>query len=341
MILVLTNADTEILALRSVVEGLPDGFPRVRAANPNHLDGAPGLDGVSVVLVRLLGGRRAWEAPFDELALRCARAGVPLLAFGGEAQPDAELTAASTVASATVAQAFEYLVHGGLANTEHLLRFVADTVLMGGFGFDAPVALPAHGILGDRLAAGDQLPVIGVVFYRAHVLSGNVGFVEDLCAAVEARGATAVPVWCYSLRPDADGRVPALELLAERSVDVVVTTVLAMGSARDDDWDASALASLGVPVLQAVAATQPRSVWEDSTAGLGPLDVAMSVAIPEFDGRIIGPPFSFKEVVDDGDELGTPVTAYRTAADRVERVAGVALRLAALRHIPNAAKRVA
>ncbi|MEN3314306.1 MAG: cobaltochelatase CobN, partial [Acidimicrobiaceae bacterium] len=275
MILVLTNADTEILALRSVLEGLPDGFPRVRAANPNTLASAPPLDGVDVVLVRLLGGRRAWEAPFDELATECRRRGVPLLAFGGEALPDAELTAASTVASATVAQAFDYLVHGGLANIEQLLRFVADTVLMGGFGFDAPVELPAHGILGGQhpvavtpdAAAG---PVIGVVFYRAHVLSGNVGFVEDLCAAIEARGATAVPVWCYSLRPDPDGRVPALELLAERSVDVVVTTVLAMGSARDDDWDASALASLGVPVLQAVAATQPRAAWEAGTAGLGP-----------------------------------------------------------------------
>ena len=30
MILVLTNADTEILALRSVIEGLPEGFPEVR-----------------------------------------------------------------------------------------------------------------------------------------------------------------------------------------------------------------------------------------------------------------------------------------------------------------------
>ena len=34
MILVLTNADTEILALRTVAEGLPEGFPGVRAANP-------------------------------------------------------------------------------------------------------------------------------------------------------------------------------------------------------------------------------------------------------------------------------------------------------------------
>src|SRR6202035_5465964 len=87
-----------------------------------------------------------WEQPFDELRLQCRSRGIPLLAFGGEAAPDAELTALSTVPSATVAQAMEYLVHGGLANTEHLLRFVADTVLMDGFGFDPPQDVPATGI---------------------------------------------------------------------------------------------------------------------------------------------------------------------------------------------------
>ena len=67
----------------------------------------------------------------------------------------------------------------------------------------------------------------------------------------------------------------------------------------------------------------------------------MSVAIPEFDGRIISVPFSFKETVDDGDTLGTAVTAYRVLDDRAARVAGVALRLARLRHIPVGQRRVA
>ena len=35
--------------------------------------------------------------------------GIPLLAFGGEAEPDAELTALSTAPSGAVAEAFEYL----------------------------------------------------------------------------------------------------------------------------------------------------------------------------------------------------------------------------------------
>ncbi|MGH9149552.1 MAG: cobaltochelatase subunit CobN, partial [Acidimicrobiales bacterium] len=130
MILVLTNADTEILALRSVMEGLPAGFPPLRAANPTTLDGPPALAGVEAVLVRLLGGRRAWEEGFDALRRDCLERHIPLLAFGGEAVPDAELTALSTVPSATVVGAFAYLARGGLANIEHLLRFAADTVLL-------------------------------------------------------------------------------------------------------------------------------------------------------------------------------------------------------------------
>ncbi|MDP9072186.1 MAG: cobaltochelatase subunit CobN [Actinomycetota bacterium] len=355
MILVLTNADTEILALRSIVEGLPAGFPPVRAANPSALDEAPDLAGVGVVLVRLLGGRRSWEQPFDELRRRCLATGVPLLAFGGEAVADAELTSLSTVPSAVVAQGFEYVARGGLANLENLLRFVADTVLEGrspeatpapGFGFGPAVAVPAHGrwerVSAVRPEPGPR-PVIGVVFYRAHLLAGNTQFVEDLCRALEERGAEALPVFCYSLRPDAAGEVPALRLLAEAGVDAVITTVLAGGStgADGDDWQAPALASLGVPVLQAVAATCPSDAWRRSSAGLTAIDVAMSVAIPEFDGRIVAVPFSFKEVVDDGDDLGSPVAAYRALPDRVARVAGTAARLARLRHVANADKRVA
>ncbi|HEY2428683.1 MAG TPA: cobaltochelatase subunit CobN, partial [Acidimicrobiales bacterium] len=349
-ILVLTTADTEILALRSVIEGLPAGFPAVRAANPSAMaPGEPSLDGVTCVLVRLLGGRRAWEAGFDDLRRRCVDGAVPLLAFGGEAAPDAELTGRSTVPAATVAQAFEYLLHGGLDNTAQLLRFVADTVLMGGWGFDAPVEVPAHGVWGGARADPDR-PVVGIVFYRAHVLSGNTTFVDDLAAAVEARGGSPFPVWCYSLRRDGGdgdggggGGGAVVDLLAGAGVGAVITTVLAAGEAGadDDQWDPGALAGLDVPVIQAVCATAPEATWSASDAGLSPVDVAMAVAIPEFDGRIVSVPVSTKELVDDGDALGWPVTAYRSIPDRADRVAGLAVRLASLRRVPPAERRVA
>jgi cobaltochelatase CobN len=111
-ILLLTTADTEILAAATAAERLPEGFPEIRCANPAALeDPAPffegELPGARAVMVRLLGGRRAWPEGLEELRRRCAELRVPLLAFGGEAEPDAELAALSTVPSGIVLEAFE------------------------------------------------------------------------------------------------------------------------------------------------------------------------------------------------------------------------------------------
>src|SRR5215213_10301246 len=140
-LLFVTTADTEILAAARASERLPEGFPKLLCANPVVLEDpaaffARKLPKAGVVLVRLLGGRRAWPEGLEELRSRCAQLRVPLLAFGGEAEPDAELAALSTVPSGPVLEAFEYLRHGGVRNTENLLRFVADTVLMEGYGFE-------------------------------------------------------------------------------------------------------------------------------------------------------------------------------------------------------------
>jgi cobaltochelatase CobN len=175
VILLVTTADTEILAAARAAAELPPGFPPVRAVNPAGEPDPAGfrerhLPGARVVLVRLLGGRRAWPAGFDLLRRYCADAGVPLLAFGGEAEPDPELAAASTAPAGVVAEAFEYLRHGGVANTANLLRFVADTLLYTGFGFEPPAVLPGHGLYRPELAAGrvQDRRTVGVVFYRAH-----------------------------------------------------------------------------------------------------------------------------------------------------------------------------
>ena len=351
MIRYITNVDTEILALRIAIESLPDGFPRVRAAQPWTFDVDRDLPGTTCVLVRLLGGRRAWEAEFDRLRATCLERGIPLLAFAGEAVPDAELTSLSTVPSAILTDAFAYLVNGGPDNFGHLLRFVADTVLLDGFGFDPPEQIATHGIWRASDRHHDR-PLIGVVFYRAHLVAGNTQFVTDLCDEFEARGADVVAMWCYSLRGDA--AQPVLDILAARGLDVLITTVLATGGAAagagisggaggldGDEWDATALAVLDVAIIQAPSSGQSMADWLDNEGGLGPYDATAGIAIPEFDGRIIGPVFAFNEVVDDGDELGNAVRAYRTVPDRVARLAGLALRYARLRHTRAADRKVA
>src|SRR5215208_3604597 len=225
-LLFLTTADTEILAAARASERLPEGFPMLLCANPIVLEDPAAyfereLPGAGAVLVRLLGGRKAWPEGLEELRWRCARLRVPLLAFGGEAEPDAQLTVLSTVPSGTVLEAFEYLRDGGVRNTENLLRFVADTVLMEGYGFEPASPLPEVGVYHPGLpegSTGEELlarhdpsrPTVGVIFYRAHWMSGNTAFVDALVEALEAAGADALPVYCYSLRggPERKSRLP-------------------------------------------------------------------------------------------------------------------------------------
>ena len=118
---------------------------------------------------------------------------MPLIALSGEAVPDGELTALSTVPAGLVTAAFAYVVAGGPANLEQLLRFLADTVGRHGFGFEPPADVPAVGVFRAN-ARREDWPTVGVVFYRAHLLAGNTLFVDQLCDGIEARGANAVAV---------------------------------------------------------------------------------------------------------------------------------------------------
>jgi cobaltochelatase CobN len=355
---VVTTADTEILATAAAVERLPRDFPEVRCANPAGAADAAALvdellDGARVVICRILGGRRGWPEGFDILYERCAERNVALLALGGEAEPDAEMTALSLAPAGAVAQAGEYLRHGDVDNVEQLLRFLADTFLLEGHGFEPPHELADVGVYlpgaGDvelerALSRLDPArPTIAICFYRSHRLTGNTGFVDGLCAAIEQAGGNALAVWSYSLRRDRDGRVPALELL-DGHVDALITTMLATGGsapAGGEEWDAQALADLDVPVIQAVCSTTSRADWLASDSGLAPLDAATQVAIPEFDGRLSGGVISFKERDADGSPVGVPVPRYVPDLERCARIARLAARHAGLRRLPAADRRVA
>ncbi len=370
MLRLVTTADTEILAAAAAVDRLPAGFPEVRCANPGGVEDHDALveeimAGARVVLCRILGGRRGWPEGFDLLRARCAERDVALIALGGELEPDAELAGLSLAPPGAVAQAGEYLRHGDVDNVEQLLRFLADTFLLEGYGFAAPRAVPDLGVyvpgrgdaaIEDALADHDPgRPTVAVCFYRSHRLTGNTDFVDALCAAIEDAGANALAVWSYTLRRAPDGRVPALDLLRGR-VDALITTMLATGGSGASDaaapegpgvggawqeWDAAALAALDVPVIQAVCATVSRAAWLGSDTGLTPLDAATQVAIPEFDGRVLGGVISFKERDGHRSRVGAPVARYRADRERCARVAGLAVRSARLRATPAGAKRVA
>ena len=363
--LFLTQADTDLLALSKVVPRLDPQVPPVRAHNVSHLASDDDVDaflntvlpGAEVVIVRLLGGRASFARGLDRIAAHAREHDQWLICLPGTDALDPELTAASNVGVPVVHEALAYLQLGGLKNLEHLLRFLSDHLLMTGVGYDTPEPQPRHGVYHPdvpegtldawRRRADPARPTIGVLFYRSHLLSGNTDFVDALVRAGEARGANVLPVYAYSLKepdPTSGARLPAALTYfvdGERAaVDVLVATTSFALAGGEDPAAAEVLRRLDVPIVQAITASADRAAWERSQRGLGPLDTAMNVAIPEFDGRIVGPAISFKEA-QGGGLLGSPAVRYAPVDDRVERVIGQALRLAALRRTPNREKRIA
>lgn len=334
-LLLLSTADTDLLAAAEADAGW-------KVANPARLDLdalTPLLEAAEIVVVRLLGGRRAWEEGLDAVIA----SGKPAVVVSGEAAPDAELMSLSTVPAGAVTEALAYLREGGSENLRNLAGFLRDTLLLTGDEFDPPRALPAYGVRGTFVE--DERPVVGIVYYRAHEISGNTAFVDALAAAVSKAGAQPLPVYCGTLRgldPTSAGNAGLFELL--RKCDVLVTTLLAAGGSvaadasaggSDDAWDAGALASLDIPLIQGLALTSTREQWLASDAAVSPLDAATQVAIPEFDGRIITIPFSFKSYDEDG------LARYAPDPERCDRLAGTAVAHARLRHVPAAEKRLA
>ena len=336
IVLLLSTSDTDLITARA-------SGAEFRFANPSRLvDGelAGLLDGSAVAVVRVLGGYRAWPDGIDA----CVASGIPVVVVSGEQAPDAELMERSTVPAGIALQTHAYLAQGGVDNVSAMHAFLCDTLLMTGFGFAPPAATPTWGLL-DRRCEGcdgcypDGAPTIAVLYYRAQQLAGNTDYVRALCSAIKQAGGRPLPVYCTSLRtPEPE----LLDLLGQ--ADAMVVTVLAAGGAPpasvgaggdDDAWDVKHLAALDVPILQGLCLTSSRSRWADNNDGLSPLDVATQVAVPEFDGRIITVPFSFKEIDADG------LISYVPDLERCARVAGLAVKHAQLRRVAPADKRLA
>ena len=329
-IALLSTSDTDLLSARA------SGADYL-LANPSRLSHTAmdaALEDADIVVLRILGSTDSLDGGFE----RIRDAAKPMVVLGGEQAPSAELMELSTVPIGVAAEVHRYLAEGGPDNIAQLHAFLSDTILLTGEGFEPPMTLPEWGF--SKRAVVDGLPRIGILFYRAHESSGNNKFVHDLADAIDATGeAVGVPIFSSSLRAASDDLYEALGTL-----DALIVTVLAAGGTKpatasaggdDEAWDVMRMKALDIPILQGLCLTWGKDVWEESDEGLSPLDSANQIAIPEFDGRLITAPFSFKEI----DEDGLP--RYVADAERCARVAGIAVAHARLRYVPPADRKVA
>ena len=360
-IVFLTHADTDLLTLDRAMQLLPDDFPKTTGISLMAIKSEEQMRQLlqreiaeaKIIIIRIH-GRLSSIPGFNELVKLAGQRGQHLIVVSGTGELNPEFAAVSTVSPAILHDTLAYLQAGGYSNLISLLSYLSDHLLMTGFGAEAPMHLPEHGIYhpdlpefadkSDWLKYRDPaLATVGITFYRAHWLSGNTNFVDAMIRALEERGVNVLPVFTSSLKSvNAQTGNPFafefFETAAGMGIDVLVNTIsFAMTDIQpvgQGSEPSMALLDLNVPVLQAITSGMGRGPWESSARGLNPLDTAMNVAIPEFDGRIITVPVSFKE-------KGKDTRGYEPMDNRIDRVAGLAIRFARLRHLKNAEKKIA
>ena len=370
-IVILTAADTDIQLLAQAANTLPPSFPEIRVANLLQLQqqltidayGDDVLSHARVIVVRLLGGVGYW--PYGlEVVKQTAMAqdpspegrtsGATIIVIPGDERPDPHLMSHSTVPLAIADRLWRYFTEGGPANITHALQYLADIGLETHYAPPPPQPIPRVGPYGwcsgqeprlvNRSSAADATASpppadVGVLFYRSHYLSGNTAPIDALCTALAQRQLTPKPLFVSSLR-ELDVQAEVCHQLADAQV-ILNTTSFAITALDQPSKAPSLWQTLDVPVLQAILSGGTEAQWRQQWRGLSPRDMAMNVALPEVDGRIISRAISFKAIATSSDRLETDVVTYAPVDDRVQFVANLAAQWVQLRQTPPAERHIA
>src|SRR5258707_9604589 len=354
-IVVLASADTEIalLAAAQARRRADDpSAPSVRLAPVMRLGHNLSVDlyvelvaQAQLVIARVLGGSAYWPYGVERLVETCREHGIPLALLPGDDKPDPELARLSSLPREASQRLWRYLAEGGPGNAENFMRYAANLV-----GRQTEWAKPAPLLRAGLYWPGRSLPsldeiaaewrdesgVVPIVFCRALVQSGNIAPVDALVQALTARRLRPLPVFVQSLK-DPETAVLLADCFAAYPPAVILnaTGFSLAASGGDDplraDW----------PVLQIVFSGGDEEGWREGTRGLGPRDLAMNVALPEIDGRVLSRAVSFKAPLGRDPETEADLIGYRPVADRIAFVADLAGNWARLRAKSPAERRVA
>ena len=351
-LLVLSFADSDLAALSVAAEGGPLSVrlaPMRRLKHPFSIDLVieKTLPGTRFVLLRCLGGLDYWRYGVEQMAEACRRLGIPLAALPGCEREDDRLGEHGTVEAGFAAALLAYFrAGGGAENMRRMVGRVAD--YLDGKpdpGALAPILLPpvfAIDRQGAPLPWRDALaqlqsdaPLVPILLYRSGIVAGDMAMAAAIATALADRGMAPLPLALTSLK-DAEAVADLHALIDTREPGLIVTTTAF--SARDGAN--FVLDRADCPVLQAVPVGGPREAWEASPRGLSNSDLAMQIALPEFDGRIGTIPVAFKREKTDPTTRIT-LRRFEPCQDGVAALADLAAGWVGLAATPRQDRRLA
>ena len=350
-IVFISAADTELAGL-SESRSEHASPPTLRLANLTHLQHPMSVDlhieqcatKSKLVIARCLGGTGYWKYGLEQYAIHLGQAGIPFAALPGDDKPDEDLWRLSTVSREDWENLWAYMVEGGPENNTNFLNYAAsmanggDTPPLAKPLLRAGVYWPGAGIA-DLSAAQeswtDGAPIVPLIFYRALVQGAGLHPINRLTKSLLRAGLNPLPIFVASLKDPIS--VATLETLFSDAPPSVILncTSFAVGSPHAGDAAAqnplAAPFANNAPIFQVVLSGASEASWAEGLHGLTARDIAMNVALPEVDGRVLSRAISFKGEAYFDEATECPIAAYRAVGDRIDFVAQLAKNWAILR----------
>ncbi len=350
-------ADTELASLAGARKLLAEAAPELRLSNMMALSHPMSVDVYAektvaksrFIVVRCLGGESYWPYGLEKLYETACDHRIPMVALPGDDKPDPSLDRFNTVDLETRLALWQYLIEGGGENAAGFLSYVgfllgkvkkpplAAPLLKAGLWWPGKTT-PSIEDLAQHWQ--DNAPVVALTFYRALVQSGNLEPISALVEALQARGVNPLPIFLSSLK-EAVSCATIETLFGAIKPDVVLNAtgfaVSSPGGVRKE----TVLEAGGAVVLQVILAGGDEATWQQSPQGLSSRDLAMNVALPEVDGRLLSRAIAFKSAENYDTACQANIVSHKSLADRVEFVADLAANWAGLHRCPVNQRRVA
>jgi len=360
-IVVLSAADTELACLALAQNRLHDhdnSIPSLRLASLLHMGHNMSVDlyvddiiqHAKLVIVRLLGGKSYWDYGVDEITRICAEKNIPLALLPGDDQPDAELANLSTLDQENTHRLWQYCVHGGIENaveflnfSHHLLGLSRDwaepaPLLRAGIYWPGQSTLSLNDLRNNHWT--DGRPVAAITFYRALMQAGNTAVIDGLIEALQAQGLNPLPLYAASLKDEIAG-AQIEDLLAQSHTSVILNGTGFALSKPNAKRTKTPFDVADCAVLQVVFAGSNEDSWREGTHGLSARDIAMNVALPEVDGRILARAVSFKGLAQRDELTQCDIVSYKPVPDRLAFTAELAANWAKLKTTPTNMRKIA
>lgn len=337
------------------------------------------LSQAQVIILRLLGGRSYWSYGLEVCKEIVSQTNAHLLILPGDDRPDVELISHSNVSLSIVNHFWQYLIEGGVENFVNGFKYLSDSFFHSNFKPNSPRSIDRLGIYKpsppnplsheargrnvtlptnspqdntiypqentnysqeNKLIENNRQIDTAIIFYRSHYLSGNLQPIDALSQALETENLSSISIYVSSLQ-ETDTQAELIKLLQYHQVKLILNTTSFSVAKIGNETNAKIWQTLDIPVLQIILSGSTKEYWADNFQGLSPRDVAMNVALPEVDGRIITRAISFKSVATWHPQLETDIVVYEPLLDRVNYIAKLAKKWVNLSKVSNSEKKVA